>query len=341
MMLNNMKSLCSDILARHSVMSPQTLAEKYAELAEIVLSREIMELPYAVRNEPFLTSSKIKDFERCEFCYAKRYMEMATDRTVGEKDYFVIGQAVDDYLTLGESYFSQKYVVMDSRINDLDEAIEGQELKIVQAQADVKKDGERGATGIKTEAKAIERIAFLKTLTEKTQITATMYDLIISAITEYANTEMFNKQPRKRVFFHVFGGFLIKVELDDYVKETNVINDIKTTANALTACEMNFPEMYSHQAALYEWIVEENVFATPTVRLLAVDKNPHFSRSLGWEYLHDTLMPVRGRMIETIARMRTAHDTGYFPSPADQKLMYTCPYYGIEGHGRPTSFLIY
>lgn len=338
--LEQMHQTCSDILARHRFMGEQELAGKYAELSELVLDREIFELPYEVRNAPFLTASKMIAFKRCPFCYKKKYIEQIPDRTLSEKDYFVIGQAVDDILTLGWTYFETHYVVMDSRISDIQEAVAGLEGKISDAQSDVKKDGSRSATGLKAEAKARERIAFLQSLGSKTQITQSMADQIVRIISEYNQNGMFNMKPAKKVFFHVFAGFLIKVELDDFDQEKMLIADTKTT-NSILNCDHNFAEKYKTQMTMYQWAVEENLFQRPRVQLRIVDKGDNFSRSHCIEYLDATLMEHRGELVSLIEKMREAHDLDFFTWAMDQNTLFNCPYYGIENHGRPTQPIYY
>lgn len=335
-----MEGMVTTILEKHKEWDRETLQRAYDELGKVVLSPEIMALPYQVRNKPFMTASKIKSFNRCEFCYYKKYVELMEDPTCKDKDYLVIGQAVDDYLTHGIEFFRKKYVTMTSRVSDVAGAIAEQEEKLAASLKKVNKDGSRSKAGENEEIACKEKIAQLRNLDGKIQITQTMLDLVMGMAEEFDKNEMFAKNPQKHVFFHVFAGFLIKVELDDYREKENLINDVKTVSSVLDV-DGTWPATYEDQAAMYEWIVEENKEATPEVRLEIVDKYEYFARSAGVKYRHETLMPVRGRLITSLERMAQAHETGFFAEPPDQALKYRCPFYGLEGHGRPTEFIIY
>ena len=336
-----METMVQNILAQHKEWDEATLKQAYADLGELVLSPEVAEFPYEVRNKPFVTAHKLMAFDRCEYCYHKKYVEMVQDVTTEGKEYFIIGQAVDDYLTLGEEAFSQKYIVMDRRISDVEEAIAEQESKIIGAQKEFLKDGvTRSATSLKDEQKAKERITFLRSISNKTQLTPDMLETVKNAVREFKSQTTFNLNPKKHVFFHVWEGFLLKAELDDYEADINRVNDVKTVASIMN-CTGNWADSYIPQAGFYEWLVEENVGQAPEVTLEIVDKYDYFSRSVNIRYRHDTLLPSRGKMISTLAKMRMAHDTGYFQSASDNEILFACPYYGVEGHGRPTQPIYY
>lgn len=66
---------------------------------------------YIEKNRNFITSSKIKEFMRCQRCYELKYELEVPDPTDAfrEKDYFLIGQAVDDLATFGGEEFEKKY----------------------------------------------------------------------------------------------------------------------------------------------------------------------------------------------------------------------------------------
>lgn len=84
------------------------------------MSPAIASLPYAERNYPFMTSSKIKEFQRCQFCYKAKYVDLIPDPTETEtqKDHFLVGQALDDLLTNGREKWDAKYEIVSRRRDD-------------------------------------------------------------------------------------------------------------------------------------------------------------------------------------------------------------------------------
>lgn len=77
-------------------------------------SPDVRALPYAERNRPFLTSSKLKEFAACPYHAFLKYVEQVPS-PVEPEDYFVIGQAVDDFLTHGEDAYRERYTVVSRR----------------------------------------------------------------------------------------------------------------------------------------------------------------------------------------------------------------------------------
>lgn len=270
----------------------QLIAKKdFVKLEKLLLTPEVMSLPYAERNRHFITSSKIKEFQRCQFCYKAKYIDLVPDPTETEfqKDHFLVGQAFDDLLTHGQDKFNEKYEVVARRNEN----------------------------------------------SEKTQLTNTHSRLVAQMEKEFRAVPVFNQTPKKKIFFWDVAGFIIKVELDDFDGE--VIRDIKTCANVKTFD----PAAYIVQACLYQLVVEENTGKRPSVEYEVVDKYTYFSRSKPVRYTDETLIAERGRILLTLEEMRMAHDTGIFQSAQNQEILYDCPFYGLNGHGRPTQFLLY
>lgn len=84
------------------------------EILHLLDDPEIRSLPYLQRNKLFLTSSKLKAFKECPYHAKMQYVD-GIDHGKQEEDYFVIGNAVDDYLTHGDSYFHDRYEVVSRR----------------------------------------------------------------------------------------------------------------------------------------------------------------------------------------------------------------------------------
>ena len=267
----------------------------FAPLEKFFESDEARGLSYVEKNRGFITSSKIKEFRRCQFCYSKRYIEELPDRLDDadelEKDYFVIGQALDDRLTYGEDYYQDKYEVVPRRSKDA----------------------------------------------VKSQLTNSSGLLVDNMFSEFKEQSMFNQNPKKRVFITQFGSALIKVELDDLDEEREMIWDVKSISDI----KKIRPTDYITQATLYQFMVEEKLGKRFGVEFEFVDKHKGFSRSQALRFTDDAMRVELGRIMQTIDEMIVTHESGFYTEPTDQEVLFDCPYYGVEGHGRPTKPLEY
>lgn len=108
-----------------------TTIEKLRELQQVALTNNKFELlqdfyntaeykalPYIVRNSGFISSHKLKDFMRCQFCYAQKYINEVRPLNEDVSDALTVGQALDDLLTEGMSYFKGKYEEVARRTKD-------------------------------------------------------------------------------------------------------------------------------------------------------------------------------------------------------------------------------
>lgn len=82
---------------------------------EILDTPQYKALPYLERNRPFITASKLKEFAACPYHAWMKYVEEVPSPVEDDADYFVVGQAVDDLLTLGEEAYQEKYEVVARR----------------------------------------------------------------------------------------------------------------------------------------------------------------------------------------------------------------------------------
>lgn len=248
---------------------------------------------YIEKNRGFITSSKIKEFMRCQKCYYYKYVAEIPDPTeqFAEKDHFLIGQALDDLITHGEEHFKANYETVARRTKESD----------------------------------------------KIQLTNTHTRTINALAKEFKENSMFTQNPKKLALEIDFEGFKLRGELDDFDKDKQLIKDIKTCANITT---FN-PDFYLIQMSFYQWLVEEKFGIKCDALLEVVDKYTYFSRSRAILYTKQTLEAHRGVILQALEQMKLAHDTGIYASAESQNVLYTCPYYGYEGHGRPTEPLIY
>lgn len=75
---------------------------------------------YIEKNRGFITSSKLKLFETCQWCYEKKYIQEIPDpyEEYEDKDPLVIGQAIDDLITHGKDNWKEKYEIVKRRNGD-------------------------------------------------------------------------------------------------------------------------------------------------------------------------------------------------------------------------------
>lgn len=87
----------------------------FTALKEYCQTEEYKSLPYVMRNRGFITSHKMQEFMRCQWCYAQKYINLVPDPTEGDNEAFIIGQAIDDRLTEGEAFYQERYEVVARR----------------------------------------------------------------------------------------------------------------------------------------------------------------------------------------------------------------------------------
>lgn len=310
--------------------------KNFIELEKYCLSEEYQSLPYSVKNYYFITSSKLKAFEKCPLAYKFEYIDLVEKPDgMDDKDYFVVGRALDDRLTMGEEYYGEKYKVVSRRSENIDFDIAECKSKIEASKLKLNKDGSRSKVGENEETTAETKIKYLEVLKSKTQMTETMARLVDQMKDEFLKNKMFNPTPTKKVFFMEYAGMLIKIELDDF--DGTTIRDVKSASSVL-----NFdPENYDIQSCLYHWVVEENTMIRAKVLYEVVDKYTYFSRSACWEYTQDTLMANRARITALLQRLKESMELGLFIQSSDAQLRLSSPYYGYQGYGRPTEPFYY
>lgn len=88
--------------------------ETEAPILQLLDSPEYRQLPYIERNRPFLTASKLKELKRCAYHAKLRYVD-EIESPAEDAEHFVIGSAVDDWLTLGGDYFDDRYATVARR----------------------------------------------------------------------------------------------------------------------------------------------------------------------------------------------------------------------------------
>ena len=250
---------------------------------------------YIEKNRGFITSSKLKEFLRCAYCYKLKYIDELPDPTEGDKDYFLVGQAFDDFITLGTVGFNAKYEIVNRR--------------------------KEGST--------------------KIQITQGMGDKMAALHNEFSANKLFVRPTQKFTFTLKGNPMPLRCELDDFDSTAAIIRDVKTTANLKTFD----PLMYIDQMAFYQYVIEE-ITTEETgngircgAQLEVVDKCD-IAHSQRYDFTPSTLYASRELVLRHIAQLQAAHEMDFFPAPHDPLVMLDCPYYGHEGHGRPTQPIV-
>jgi len=151
-------------------------------------------LSYAERNSGCLTSSKLKAFAQNPYHAYLQYVLCAPSPIEEEPDYFIIGQAVDDYLTYGPDGFAKRYVVVARRTQE-------------------SLAGNVGKT--------------LLTPSQKEKIDSAVGEY-------RSRAKFFPQLPKKHVMEWQWHGLKCRSELDHYDMERQLIQDVKTTASITT-----------------------------------------------------------------------------------------------------------
>lgn len=157
---------------------------------------EYAAMPYAQKNHPFVTSSKLKAYQECPYHAFLKYVELM-DMGFETADHFIIGQAVDDLLTHGSVYFNQKYYPCDMRLKASKE--------------------------------------FLAQHPEFIPLSLGDYAMIENMAKEYATRQFFPVKPiKKNIIWLMFEKIPCKAELDHFEEDSDLFEDTKTTASILT-----------------------------------------------------------------------------------------------------------
>lgn len=99
----------------NSLIEEARKTKDWSKLEKHCLTPEFQNLPYHEKNKYFTTSSKLKDFQKCELTYKLKHLDMIPDPTEDDPDYFIVGRAIDDLLTFGDEYFEENYEVVARR----------------------------------------------------------------------------------------------------------------------------------------------------------------------------------------------------------------------------------
>lgn len=325
-----------------------------SELQELFASQEYQSMSYVERNRGFLTNSKYRIHSQDEWWFKLQYVDelpspYALDTQI---EALLLGSCIDDLLTHGEGILQTKYAVMTRRITDIEAEMTEQLNKLEKARNTFNKDGSRSKPSLEAEANAAQMIEFLGTLKGRSQITESQMEMVRQMEREFRAQPMFRQQPKKKIVVFHIGQIPCKVELDDYdphftnaqveAKDFHAIIDMKSTASIGTFD----PVGYLEQFCFYQLAIEEHTHkkeqtwdSRPICAIAeAVDKHGLWSRSNGYYYSPARLKDARAIVLEKLRKCHNSIKTGKFYK--SKEFLPDCPYYGVEGYGRSTQFVI-
>lgn len=320
-----------------------------SKLQEFCHSDYYRDMSYIQKNRGFLTGSKIKIFNTDQHWYKLMYVdEIPPPHTPPDdnNEALLIGSCFDDLITYGQTEVEERYIVMDRRVSNVEDELAKQAQIMAEAKEDLKKDGERTATGIKREQAAAEKIAFLNHVAGKKQMTQVQMDMVMQMYGEWIEQPLFKTKPDKKyIFFKLLGEIPMKCELDDFEEHFTdetvdaydflCVRDAKTCANIENAIEFadkNYIEQMTLYAlgAQYAYKDEETDRKVCAI-IEAVDKHGFWSRSAGLYFSPQRLDDVKPVIIQKAEACWMAHKTGMFLKSHD--FLPDCPYYGWKEEG--------
>jgi len=150
---------------------------------------------YAERNKDFCTSSKLKAFQKCPFCFKLECIDMIPNPRAEERDYFTTGTAFDYVAEQGGKLdkYEQQYPIIRKGTKQYDRAV---------------------AEGV-------------------TPITGTIDRDVRAMVHEFKENPLFVPKIKKEKLIMEFGGLKLKAELDHCDNKNKIIYDLKSTANIM------------------------------------------------------------------------------------------------------------
>lgn len=243
-------------------------------------------------------------------------------------DGFVTSHKLKEFRRCGFCY-QKKYV--DGLISPIDAADDKDALILGQAFDDLVTNGPEAFSG------KYEVVSRRGKEPQKVQLTQGMYDSVRQLTEEFTANPLFAQQYQKKVMVAIYAGMLLKIEMDGYDPQNAIIRDIKTCANITKFS----PSYYTFQASFYHFVVEEVTGQKCQVFLDVVDKYDYFARSACFSYSRTTLEAERGQIIAALEDLRTAEELNLYLPATDQNILWNCPFYSFNGHGRPSGLIIF
>lgn len=271
-------------------------ASATVELHKLINSFDYSILPYAVKNEFFVTSHKLKKYEENPYFAKLLYVDLIPSCKDGESKYD-IGLAVDRRVTYGEKDYAARFLVKNRPSHELQvECWQNQQCILSES-----------------EGKTVDKCT-----------------------DEYRSRHFFPERPVKKNLLALMEGLPCKGELDHFDEERCVIGDTKTTMNIHTFDPRWYTLQFGFYFVLVlkemEAKLSDTAFETFRRKLHAecyvVDKFAPFSRSEKFIYTNATLQEQWPLIMDLLRKWKDSEDSGIWPftldlnNPQDRKRIY-------------------
>ena len=254
-------------------------------IEEILNSFEYSVMPYACRNQSFITGSKLKMYQQNPF-FAKMMYKDLIPSCREDQSHFDVGIAVDRRLTYGDKDYEARFIIKNRPTQEMQlAAAENNQIILTES-----------------EGKTVDR-----------------------CVEEYRDRPFFVKRPVKTNFLAIIEGMPCKAELDHWDAKECVFEDVKTCANINTFDPNFYKLQMSIYYLIITRYAEKNLEDTEyenlkrklTGSLNVVDKFSSFSRSHKYVYSNATLQENVPTIIELINKWKDSEESGIWPWKLD------------------------
>ena len=260
-------------------------------------------LPYACRNESFITSSKLKMYQQNPF-FAKMMYKDLIPSCKEDQSHFDIGIAVDRRLTYGENDYAARFIIKNRPTQEM-QLMAAEQHKVILTES---------------EGKTVDR-----------------------CVAEYLDRPFFIKKPLKTNFLAIIDGLPCKAEVDHWGDGECAFEDVKTCANINTfdpnfyKVQMSFYYLVitRHAEKKLKDTDYEDLKRKLTGSLNVADKNSAFSRSHKFIYTNETLQENVPMIMELISKWKDSEESGIWPwkldfiDPSDLETFFNSDFYPI------------
>jgi hypothetical protein len=246
------------------------------ELEALMETSAYMDLPYHERNKGFITASKLKDYEQVPLFAMWRHIE-GRETPFDDKDALTVGSAIDDRLTRGEAFYSQRYAPVARRTS--------------------------------SEAQALEASG-------RTLLTMGQAEKVDFMAEKARKHPLFPKNPKKKhLLWLAFGKYPCKAELDhEDIEERSIFGDFKSTASLPRFYNQINDGYLDIQMGFYFGGILEKYNKECECELYVMDKHD-WCRVHVWIMRKDTLKAAQGRVNKLITDWAQSEDTGIWAPP--------------------------
>lgn len=265
-------------------------------------------MPYAIKNYPFVTSHKLKMLQRNPYIADQIFNKLVPSCKPADKDYFLVGLAVDVTCTYGEKEFQNKFAVKN-----------------------------RPDAAFKAEAKEKGQVILSESLGAQ----------VDECVKEFKSRKFFPDNLIKTNFVTVSHGLPLKIELDDWRPNECRFGDLKTNRNVNSFISDAGWQNYLLQMGFYNYVILRKADQTMSDvayedfkrrlsgHLYVVDKYADFSRSHCFVFRQHILNEKFGDIDSLLEKWRKAIDSGIWEwtfdleNPNDLKMFNDCELYPL------------